>query len=530
MLRLYGCLVEQHDLRLVGLAALVCVLACAVAVDMLGRARQSVGQRQRAWSALGAATFACGVWATHFVAELAYAPGIPLGYAPGLTILSIVVALALAALGSFVALRYDAPLAGGAVLGAAVGAMHYTGMAALRAPAIIRWDVVFVLSSLAIGMTFCAAAMRALWSGSGLRPRLVATGLLVAAITGLHFTAMAAVTLNPDPRIDVVAAMVAPKVLASGVAAVTAAIMAAGIIGLIADQRLARRAAWESERLRGSEARLIDAIEALPAGFALYDADGRFVLCNTRYRAIYAESADLMQPGTSFADIVRIGAERGHYKLGEGGVEAWVNDRLARWANPGPPFEQQLGTGEWVRVSDRRTSEGGMIGVREDITELKQREATLRALFASNPLPMMVYDVKTLRFLEVNDAAIGHYGYGRDAFLAMTLTQLLAPESREQGDKPSVAASHGGLRHRKADGSAIIVEVTSHQLTFEGRNAALMVAIDVTDKCRAEEEARASAARLGKSERHLARAQELAEVGSFEGDLDTGEMVWSDNL
>ncbi len=529
MLRLYGCLVEQHDLRLVALAALICVFSSALAVEMITRARQ--GRESRAaWSALAAATFGAGVWATHFVAELAYDPGLSLGYALGLTGLSILVAMALAALGIFVALRYDAPLSGGAVIGGAIGAMHYVGMAALRVPASIRWDMTYVLSSLAVGMLLSAAAVQALWSGTGPRPRLAATGLLVAAIVALHFTGMAAMTLTPEAVAELTEAIAAPKLLAVAVAAVTATIMAFGLAGLIGTH-FARRMAHEAERLRRSKERLIDAIETLPAGFALYDADGRFVLCNTRYRTIYAESADLMQRGASFADIVRIGAERGNYKLGEGGVQAWMNDRLARWANPAEPFEQQLATGEWLRITDRRTSDGGMICVREDITELKRREATFRALFASNPLPMMVYDFKTLRFLEVNDAAVAHYGYGRSEFLAMTLTQIRASEEPQTPSKSGPTARHFGVtRHRTADGRAITVEVTSHQLAFEGRSAGLMIAIDVTDKRRAEDEARESAVRLSKSERHLARAQELAEVGSFEGDLDTGEIVWSDNL
>jgi len=529
MLRLYGCLIEQHDLRLVALAAVICVFSCALAIELIARARQARGNRA-AWSALAAATFGTGVWATHFVAELACDPGLPFGYALGLTGFSLIVAMALAAAGMFIALRYEAPLRGGAVIGAAIGAMHYLGIAALRIPASINWDAICVVLSLAAGMLLSAAAVQALWWGTGLRHRLSATGLLVAAIVGLHFTAIAAMTLAPDAAIDLPRAIVAPKLLAVAVAAVTAAIMAVGLAGLIGTH-FTRRLAQEAERLRRSEARLIEAIEALPAGFALYDAEDRFVLCNTRYRTIYAETTDLLRPGTTFAAIARASAEGGYYRIGEGGVEAWISERLAHWAKPGASWERQFATGEWIRVTDRRISDGGTICLREDITGLNQREATFRALFTNNPLPMMVYDFRTLRFLEVNDAAVAHYGYGRDEFLALTLTQIHAPEDRRSPDEPSLTARHFGLtRHRKADGSAIIVEVTSHQLTFAGRSAGLMVAIDVTEKRRAETLARESAARLSKSERHLARAQEIAEVGSFEGNLETGEVVWSDNL
>ncbi len=69
MLRLYTCVVGQHDLRLVALAAIICILSCYAAVDLLGRAQQSLAERRGAWVRAGAAIFGAGVWATHFLAE-----------------------------------------------------------------------------------------------------------------------------------------------------------------------------------------------------------------------------------------------------------------------------------------------------------------------------------------------------------------------------------------------------------------------------------------------------------------------------
>src|SRR5258708_5704810 len=156
MLRIYGCIVDQHDLRLVALAAVICVFASGTAIDLLARARQG---RRLAWSVVAAIIFGSGVWATHFVAELAYEPGLPLGYDIGLTALSFAIAMAMTWLGFGVVLRYDAPLIGGSIVGAGVGAMHYVGMAALRLPAIIHWDQAYVASSLVIGMLLSAAAV-----------------------------------------------------------------------------------------------------------------------------------------------------------------------------------------------------------------------------------------------------------------------------------------------------------------------------------------------------------------------------------
>jgi PAS domain S-box-containing protein len=114
-------------------------------------------------------------------------------------------------------------------------------------------------------------------------------------------------------------------------------------------------------------------------------------------------------------------------------------------------------------------------------------------LLAANPLPMWVYDLGTLRFVEVNDAAIAHYGYSRAAFLAMTIADIRPMEDIERL-RAIVAARReslqfsGAWRHRRADGAVIDVEVTSHLLDWEGRPAVLVGAHDVTETRRLQEE------------------------------------------
>jgi diguanylate cyclase (GGDEF)-like protein len=123
---------------------------------------------------------------------------------------------------------------------------------------------------------------------------------------------------------------------------------------------------------RAARQLLDDAIEALPDGFALFDADDRLVLCNRRYREIYPESAPAMQPGTTFEDIVRHGLERGQY-LQAGDAHAWLAERLRRHRETdGTPVLQQVSGGRWLRIDERRTRSGGIAGVRTDVTELMQ--------------------------------------------------------------------------------------------------------------------------------------------------------------
>jgi NO-binding membrane sensor protein with MHYT domain len=159
MLRVYSCLTGQHDVRLVFLAILICTAACSTSMKLFIRANTEK-DRALSWLFVAAAVFGAGVWAIQFIAELAYETSIPIGYDAGLTAVSLLAAIGAAWLGTFVAHRFAAPVLGGAMIGAAVGTMHYIGMAALRAPAQQHWDAGYVLASVAIAMTFAAAAMR----------------------------------------------------------------------------------------------------------------------------------------------------------------------------------------------------------------------------------------------------------------------------------------------------------------------------------------------------------------------------------
>ncbi|WP_293376509.1 response regulator [Phenylobacterium sp.] len=128
--------------------------------------------------------------------------------------------------------------------------------------------------------------------------------------------------------------------------------------------------------------RLRDAIEAIPEGVVFLDAEGRYVLWNRSYAEIYHRSADLFRPGARLIDTLREGVRRGDYPAASGREEAWLAEREAMLsAGAGDRHEQQLADGRWLMIEDRRTSDGGIIGLRVDITALKaQADALQRAL------------------------------------------------------------------------------------------------------------------------------------------------------
>lgn len=114
-----------------------------------------------------------------------------------------------------------------------------------------------------------------------------------------------------------------------------------------------------------------DAVDSISDGFAIYGPDDRLVFCNQRYREIYPKSSAMMIPGRSFEEIVRAGALRGQYPDAEGRMEEWIALRVALHQALGTT-ESQLDNGRWVRATDRRTSEGGIVCIRTDITDERQ--------------------------------------------------------------------------------------------------------------------------------------------------------------
>ena len=137
----------------------------------------------------------------------------------------------------------------------------------------------------------------------------------------------------------------------------------------------------EENNLRDIETarrRLVDAIENSSEGFAFYDPDDRLVLCNTRYKDLLYSNTDIdIEPGTAFETIIRGAAENGHIVEAEGRIDEWVADRLAFHHDPNEPRIQQRSGGQWILITERKTSDGGTVAIYSDITDLKQREKEL---------------------------------------------------------------------------------------------------------------------------------------------------------
>ncbi|MGH1412344.1 MAG: response regulator [Pelagimonas sp.] len=125
-------------------------------------------------------------------------------------------------------------------------------------------------------------------------------------------------------------------------------------------------------------ARMWSAVNELPDGFVMYDPEDRLLMCNEPYKEIYSASAPAMEPGTPFEEILRYGLERGQYTEALGREEEWIEERLKHHRAARSQIEQRLEDGRWIRVYESQTSDGGRVGLRIDVTQIKEDQQRLK--------------------------------------------------------------------------------------------------------------------------------------------------------
>ena len=146
---------------------------------------------------------------------------------------------------------------------------------------------------------------------------------------------------------------------------------------LIEQDRLTDEREVAQAALRDAQEQLLEAIEAVTDAFALYDAQDRLVVCNSRYRDMY-DYLDLpIEKGVRYEEIIGSAVERGMIVAARDAGDEWLRHRLERHRNPVGPYEHLRSDGGWLRISEQKTGDGGIVGVFTDITEAKAREAEL---------------------------------------------------------------------------------------------------------------------------------------------------------
>lgn len=151
---------------------------------------------------------------------------------------------------------------------------------------------------------------------------------------------------------------------------------------LFRDSQMEREKLAEERKVARAEAqmaqeKLLEAIEAVTDAFALYDADDRLVISNSRYREMYSYLDIPIEKGIEYKTIIATAVKNKMIVAAQDDGEQWLTERLARHCNPSGPYEHLRSDGQWLRINEQKTADGGVVGVFTDITEVKAREAEL---------------------------------------------------------------------------------------------------------------------------------------------------------
>lgn len=261
MMAVIGCIVDKHNPWLVLLAALLCVTGSWVTARLFQRMASTNGGQRYGWLFMTALAAGVGIWCTHFIAILGYDAGVPVGFDPVMTVVSLLISVIGSTVGFMFAgsrrMRF-APAFGGAIVGIAIAGMHYTGLMAYRVQGIVSWDKQYLAASIVLSVGLSALALH-LAMRPGSRATGFMAGMLALAIITLHFTGMTAFRVAPLLVDGSFSNPEALQTLAIAIAAMSFVIVGAGLVSYLIDDS-ARADAME--RLR--RLALNDTLTGLP--------------------------------------------------------------------------------------------------------------------------------------------------------------------------------------------------------------------------------------------------------------------------
>jgi diguanylate cyclase len=401
MLRVLERLLTDHEIWLVLLAALVCAFGVIATLNVSARARGT--ERRGLWMVLLALCAGATVWATHFIAMLAYMTGMQMTYEPALTALSFVAGAVIMGAGFAIAMRKGASWlrpAGGMVVGAGVVALHYLGMAAVQMPGHLSYSSLLVGTSVLFSLGFGAWSLNIAFSGRKGAAQAWAAVLMVLMIVSLHFTAMGAVGVTHDMSATLIDGVSRPM-LAVAVAVAAFSVLLIGMVGAIVDSRVSMKLAAEADRFRA----LSDgAFEGL-----VVHRYGRIIDANAAARRMFGLAA-----------------------TADGSIQGWFNTTPGsdghQWIENGGEESAEVtmrrpdGTSFPAEVCRRRLTlgdgeEGELFAIR-DLTARKEYEERIAHLALHDPLT----EVPNRRFfMELSQKALSQAQRTHDRFAMLAV-------------------------------------------------------------------------------------------------------------
>jgi signal transduction histidine kinase len=270
---------------------------------------------------------------------------------------------------------------------------------------------------------------------------------------------------------------------------------------------------------------MMHALDVMADGFALYDAEDRLVLYNRRYIDLNPLVRDLIMPGASKEEILRASVRRGAFVLNGMPEEDYITWRLHRHRNPGEPVEVQLSDGRWILITEKRTADGGIVGARSDITELKLRELEMLRISQQLHAKNMQFDTALNNMIQglcmfdknqvlvvTNRRYLEIYGFSPEVVKpGITLRGLMeysvslgnytaeeAEKALAERNDPARLSQRTVIKQRLKDGR--IIAVMNEPMPDGGTIATYQ---DITDIERSTERAREYTLKLERSNREL---------------------------
>lgn len=360
MMNVISCIVYSHDIRLVLLAALVCAAGSHATIRLAYRASRSAAMEKAAWLLMASIVAGASIWCVHFIAMLGYHPGTQIGFDSVLTITSLMIAIFGAAFGFAVAtwgrFRFAAAT-GGALVGLAIVAMHYTGMMGYRVQGIVSWDRTYLAASIFLAAIFTAAALHIALATRIKNRLLIASGMLVLGIVGLHFTGMTAFRVEP---------MLVEGSFSNPDAMLTLAIAISFVAAVIVTAGIASQMIGTSARTEASEA-----LVNMSNGLLMVASNLTIRLYNNRVREMFdLESHEL-----------QIGMPLHQYLTNVGRKAGWDQTRTQRifenhvkWmaAESTERLDHHFDNGKVYTIVCRPQAEGGAVITYDDVTEARE--------------------------------------------------------------------------------------------------------------------------------------------------------------
>ena len=453
MFAVYFCIRNDHDLRLVVLAGLICVAVSVATVLLLRHARGADRKTQRRWVLAAGVATGFGIWATHFIAMLGYDPGVVKGYDLVITALSLAVAVLTAAAGFSLAMRRDRRFGmalGATVVGLGIALMHYSGMMAVELPGTLSWSWPYVAASVLFAVLPMILAIRLALVGERTGSAVGAGALVACATLPMHFTGMAGLIVVPGHYALEPTPLLSPMAMGLTIGAAAFALLITFAIAVLISAR-ARNAITASEREFGMFVQNVK-----DCAITMLDREGRVSSWNAGAERLkgYSEKDVIGRPLACFftpedraggypARSLETARREGSYQ-GEG----WVcrRDGTRFWAN--------------VLLQARHDEGGALIGyaqITRDMTRFREDQERLAELtrnlddaLSHMKQGLCLFDADN-RLLLANEQASTIVGFESDLLLrpGMQFEEMVrrAFEARDGGAVPQAVVDAAIERH-----------------------------------------------------------------------------------